>query len=239
MQTLRFTKEKAIELRKAGLSIREIEKLSLIPRSTLSGWFKNVALTQEQQQRLHQNAQISLLKARLKASAWHKAQKETRLLKAKAEAEAVINQINLDENVIELAMAMLYLGEGAKKNTTAIGNSNPVILKFFLTVLLNKYRIDPSKIKCDLHLRADQDPDEAKSYWSKELNLPLSNFRSVLVDLRTTGVATFPDYKGVCLINCGSIAIQRRLICLYNLFCQKVIEEWPVKPGLVDDSLGA
>lgn len=41
-------KPKAVELRKEGTSIREIEKLLSIPRSTLSGWLKNIKLTTEQ-----------------------------------------------------------------------------------------------------------------------------------------------------------------------------------------------
>jgi DNA-binding transcriptional MerR regulator len=218
-------KERAITLRKQGLSLREIEALLSIPRSTLSGWLKEVPLSDAQKTRLKQNSDIALIKARVKASDWHRSQKELRLQRAQEEAQVVLKNIKIDENIIELALAMLYLGEGAKQNTTAIGNSNPLILKFFLSVLLGKYQVNPVKIKCDLHIRADQNPEELKKYWSKELNLPLSNFRSVMVDIRTTGRTSYPNYKGVCLINCGSIAIQRKLISLYNLFCQKVIED--------------
>jgi hypothetical protein len=218
-------KAQAIQLRSEGLSIREIEKLLSIPRSTLSGWLKSVELTELQKARLQQNADLALIKARVKASDWHRSQKKLRLKKAEEQATVVLEEIVIDDNIIELALAMLYLGEGAKKNTTAIGNSNPLILKFFITILIKKYGVSVDKIKCDLHIRADQNTKELIDYWSHELNLPMSCFRSVIVDVRTTGRTSYPEYKGMCLVNCGNIAIQRKLIYLYNLFCQKVIEK--------------
>ena len=221
-------KEQAIVLRQQGLSITEIEKLLLIPRSTLSGWLKVVKLTDAHKLRLKQNSDIALVKARVKASAWHRAQKQLRLKNAEEEAESVLKEIAINDNVVELAAAMLYLGEGAKNNTTAIGNSNPLILKFFIAVLKKKYGLGLEQIRCELHLRADQKSDEMKEYWSKELDLPLSSFRTVVFDQRTAGRPTYPDYKGVCIINCGNIAIQRKLIYLYNQFCQKVMDEWAV-----------
>lgn len=221
-------KEKAIALRKQGLSYREIENLLLVPRSTLSHWLRDIKLSDEQNQRLTQNYGNGLIKARVKASQWHKAQKVLRLQKAKDEAESVLKEIVINDNLVELAAAMLYLGEGAKNNTTAIGNSNPLILKFFIAVLRKKYGLSLEQIRCELHLRADQKPGEIKEYWSKELGLPLTNFRTIVFDHRTAGRPTYPSYKGVCIINCGNIAIQRKLIYLYNQFCQRVIDEWAV-----------
>ena len=221
-------KDQSISLRKQGLSITEIEKLLLVPRSTLSGWFKNVKLSDDHKFRLKQNSDLALVKARVKASAWHRAQKASRLQKAKEEAELVLKEVDINDSVGELAAAMLYLGEGAKNNTTAIGNSNPLILKFFVAVLRKKYGLKSEQIRCELHLRADQKSDEMKDYWSKELDLPPSSFRTVVFDQRTAGRPTYPGYRGVCIINCGNIAIQRKLIYLYNQFCQRVIDEWAV-----------
>jgi hypothetical protein len=221
-------KDRAVSLRKQGLSIREIESLLSIPRSTLSGWFKGIELTNQQKLRLKQNSDLALVKARAKASEWHRTQKVNRLAKAEAEANVLLNRIELSDDIIELALAMLYLGEGARFGTTAIGNSNPLIMKFFLSVLLKKYEIDLSKIRFDLHIRADQDPNEVKEYWAQQLGVPISSFKYVAADQRTAGRTTYPHYHGVCIINCGNVAIQRKLIYLYQLFCQKVIDSWAV-----------
>lgn len=218
-------KDKAVELRKQGLSYGEIQKLLSIPKSTLSHWLRNVVLTKEQKIRLDQNYGNGLIKARVKAAQWRRNQKELRLKVAEDEALSTLHQIKINDNIIELALAMLYMGEGAKNNSTSMGSSSPLVLKFFIKVLIKIYNVEPTKIRCDLHLRSDQNTEEMKSYWSIELNLLLSNFRSVIFDLRTSDRKTYAHYKGVCLVNCGTVAIQRKLISLYNQFCRKVLDE--------------
>ena len=40
---------------------------------------------------------------------------------------------------------------------------DPLILKFFIKALNKNYGITPNKIKCELHLRADQNPQKLKN----------------------------------------------------------------------------
>src|SRR5258708_7732530 len=119
---------------------------------------------------------------------------------------------------------MLYLGEGSKNDTTSLASSSPMILRFVLAVLRRNYKIEDT-IRCELHLRMDQDPLTIKQYWANELGIPLSRFTYTAFDKRTLGRPTYDHYKGVCVLQCGNVAIQRKLIYLYNLFCQRVIQE--------------
>jgi hypothetical protein len=68
----------------------------------------------------------------------------------------------------------------------------------------------------------DQDEDEIKQYWREQLGIPIEQFKYAVFDKRSVGRVTYDHYKGVCLLQCGNIAIQRKLISLYNLFCEKV-----------------
>ncbi len=215
-------KNQALILRKQGVSMTVIERQLGIPRSTLSGWFKSINLTNSQKSNLERNKRDGWARARKQAVITHNAMKATRLEQAKNEAQTVLDTINLDDNVIELAFAMLYFGEGAKNNTTSLGSSDVVILRFVIRVLQKRFGINVSDIRCDLHLRMDQDGEEMKQYWSDCLNIPISCFKCVNHDKRTLGKATYDAYKGVCIVSCGNIAIQRRLIMLYTLFCKKV-----------------
>lgn len=220
-------KPEALKLRKNGKSIRYVESKLGIPRSTLSGWFKEVKLTKAQKLILEDEWKKSLTKARKKAVLWHNAQKAERLLKARDEAAHLLGKLNIeDKNLLELALSFLYLGEGFKKSTnTALGNSDPLILKFFVAVLKKNYNLSPNKIKCELHLRADQNPVLMKKFWSRELKIPLTNFTGVSVDSRTLGKKTYSYYKGVCVLRCGNVAIQRKLMYLSEGFCNKVISD--------------
>ncbi len=216
-------KPQAIELRRNGNSLRNVAKVLNIPKSTLSGWFRDITLTPEQQLVLRKNWLENLRNARRKAVVWHNQQKVARLKEAEQLAMKTLESINISNlNILELALAMLYLAEGAKSAGTLLGNSDPLILKFFVAALEGVYCIDVSKISAELHLRADQNPEEMKRYWSRELNLPLDNFKSVSIDKRTAGSPTYPTYKGVCVLYCGNIALQRRLVYLSRGFCEKI-----------------
>ena len=221
-------KPTAVKLRRKGFSIGKIERHLGIPRSTLSGWLKNIQLTQKQKEKLLQDAKKALVKARKKAVLWHNAQKENRLKEAENQAIETIMSIDItDKKILELALAILYMGEGTKRKVeTAMGSSDPLILKFFIATLKTIYKLDLKKIKCQLNLRADQNPEKMKRFWSKELRVPLNNFGYVNLDKRTIGSKTYPHYKGVCHVLCGNVAIQRKLIYLSEIFCRKVIEKY-------------
>lgn len=221
-------KNKVIELRKRGFSMNMIENQYGIARSTISGWFKKVKLTPAQKKKLLQNSKGALIAARKKAVLWHNAQKSKRLKDAENQAIEAIKRIDInDKKILELALAILYMGKGTKRKVeTAMGSSDPLILNFFLTTLKDLYDIDFKKIRCQLSLRADQNPKKMKRFWSKELKLPLNSFGYVALDKRTVGSKTYPHYKGVCYVSCGNVAIQRKLIHLSEIFCKKVVEKY-------------
>lgn len=132
--------------------------------------------------------------------------------------------MNLDEkSITEIALAFLYLGEGAKNCDTAIGNSNPLVLKFFIACLNYLYGVKPYQLKCSIHIRSDQNGHKLNKYWSKTLKIPIKNFGACLIDKRTVKSKTYPTYKGVCVVRAGRIAIQRKLIFLSNKFCDKIV----------------
>lgn len=132
-------KEAAISLRKTGMSMTVIERKLGIPRSTLSGWFKNIKLTEDQVAILKKNSSDGWDKARKSALSWHREQKSLRLLEAKQQAIDTMKLIDTTPATLDLAFAMLYLGEGAKNGTTSIANSDPKVLKFVLKVLKLNY----------------------------------------------------------------------------------------------------
>jgi len=219
-------KDKVIKLRKQGFSMNTIERRYGIARSTLSGWFRKVKLTQAQKKKLLQNSNIALIAARKKAVLWHNEQKRRRIEEAKLQALHTLENINTkNKYILELALAILYLGEGSKRTIeTSIGSSEPLILKFFLSCLKKIYNFDTKKTRCELHLRADQNPEKIKRFWARELKLSLNNFKQVTFDKRTIGSKTFPYYKGVCVLRCANVSIQRRLLSLAGFFCKEIIK---------------
>lgn len=215
-------KPEVIKLRRRGKSIRDIEKLLGIPRSTLSGWLRTISLTALQHARLKRRHEKALASARIEAIKWHNAQKEARIAKAAEAAAMVLGRISDNVDALELALAFLYLGEGSKTNSaTSLGSSDPRIATFFVKCLQTIYGIPTANIRCYLHLRADQNSVQLEKYWANQLKLPRNSFGKASLDKRTVGRPTYSHYKGVCLISCGRVDIQRRLMYIANGFCEK------------------
>ncbi|MBY0537899.1 hypothetical protein K2P47_00695 [Patescibacteria group bacterium] len=217
-------KPEAIRLRKLGKSLPYIHTKLGIPKSTLSYWLKDVKLTIAQKNKLENDWKKALIKARSKAVVWHNKAKAHRIKVSESEGRLLLDNIDYSNKYItELALALLYLGEGTKaQSETGMGSSDPVILKFFVNCLRTIYKIPEDKIKCELHLRADQDPEKILKFWSNELRISKQNFRKPYLDKRTAGTKTYDTYKGVCLVRCGTVAIQRKLVYIAKHFCTEV-----------------
>lgn len=216
-------KNTAIELRAQGTSIRDIQTQLGVPRSTLSGWLKNVVLTDEQKEKLNEKVRLALINSRKKALKWHHDQKKLRLRRANDEAEKTLKNIDINDlNILELALSFLYLGEGSKKSTTSLGNTNPLILNFFIKSVRKVF--PNSKLgKFELHLRSDQNEKKEIDYWSKKLNIDKRYFTYVK-DKRVARSKTYSDYHGVCVVRFTEVSIQRRLVFLSHKFCNIITE---------------
>ena len=223
-------KQNATRMRQRGASIRDIETRLGIPRSTLSYWMQHIKLSDYHLASLKRRADQALITARIGAVKWHNAQKAARIEQASHEARQTLSRIDLTDNaVLELTLAILYLGEGMKKSgTTAMGNSDPLILRFFVRTLQRLYGVPTTDMKCELHLRADQDPRKMTRYWSTNLGIPMSNFGKPYIDNRTLGRTTYPHYKGVCIVCCSRVAIQRKLVYIATTFCKETAEQCAV-----------
>ncbi|MEJ0053458.1 MAG: hypothetical protein WDN10_01880 [bacterium] len=217
-----YLKNEAVKLRKRGKSLRAIEGLLDVPRSTLSGWLKNVSLSAKHKASLERKWRLALTIARTEAVRWHNTQRNKRLEEAAEAAEKTLQKIGDDSEMLELALAMLYLGEGGKTKTSlTLGNSDPLIVRFYVNALERLYGIAKSRLRAELHLRADQDENKLKRFWSKATGIPLRRFVYSVKDQRTLGRATYPGYKGVCAVSGGGVAIQRKLMYLAKAFTKR------------------
>jgi len=212
MRTDLVKKEKAIKLRSKGKSLREIEKILDSPRSTLSGWLRNIKLSKKNKERLHNKWLVALVKARLKAAQVHKKKRLERIKKIKQEVKEFITNASINRLLGELIFAIFYLAEGTKReNSIVVANSNTKILKAFLNLFRYLYQPDKSKFRCCLHLRKDQSEEILKNYWSKALSIPKRQFIKTQFDKRTIK-STFKNYRGVCVVYYFDLSLQRRIL---------------------------
>lgn len=197
-------KQKVYNLRNRGWSLGEISQKMNIPKNTLSGWVKDILLTETQKKRLKQKIIASgaigrPLAAKLiqqKIENWKQSIRE----KTKHFGKYPLQ----NPEIGKLICGTLYLCEGAKYPASKFlhfGNSDQRIICFFLVLLRKYYNIDESKLRFSIAYRCDQSYDSLKYYWSKLTNIPKSRCFKTKPDMRTKGKQTLKkDYKGVCRI---------------------------------------
>ena len=199
-------RKKAIKLRKKGKTYSEIQK-SLkvaIPKSTLSGWCVNIKLPIEYQNRIQKIVLNNAEKGRAIALVINRVKRE-KYLKSITNRNKHLGTALKNKDTAKIALAMLYLGEGAKdykRGSVMFGNSDPFIISLFLYLLRYCYDINESKFRCTLQCRADQNIKKLEKLWSQITKIPLSRFYKARIDPRTIGKPSKKlDYKGVCKID--------------------------------------
>lgn len=216
-------KVRAVRLRRQGVSFPTIEKKLEVHRSTLSGWFSALKLSDSAQKIILNRKKDNLKVARVLAAKSKNLAREVKKKKVKAEVAHDFFSLPKDKTVKEALLAMLYLGEGFKRTSTiGLGNSNPRILYVFVKLLREIYQVPNSRLSCYLHLRADQNSEKEKKFWSKSLKIPLSCFRKSQIDKRTTGKKTWKNYHGVCAVYCHDAELEKHLTAWQEVLLEKL-----------------
>ena len=198
-------KEQVVKLRQAGNTYKEIIEIigQPISKSTLSLWCKNIIMPSEYKAKVDALMLKNNKKSLATALVANKIKRE-RYLEAVNKRVVHLNNYAQNRDILKIALAMLYMGEGGKNSKGAIyfGNSSPVIIKLFLHLLRFCYNIEEAKFRCTVQCRADQNIQELERYWSETTCIPRNLFYKAQVDARTIGKITKKvNYKGVCRLN--------------------------------------
>lgn len=171
-------KEKATELRKRGLSYKQIRRELGVPMSTLACWFKNEPWSQAIKARL--SVQVSLANPRA-LELLVQANRERWKIKREEYRIAAIREFDkLKNDPLFLAGVMLYWGEGEKQPKSSqvrLANSETEMLKIFYLFLTKVLWIQTDKIFAWLLLYPDLVDSVQKNFWSKATGIPKQNFK--------------------------------------------------------------
>lgn len=210
-------KEKAIELRRQGLSYKKIRDELRIPLSTLASWLKHEPWSQEIKARLSaevswSNPKVLTLLAEANHERWRNKHEEYRL--------SAVNEFKKHkDNPLFLAGMMLYWGEGEKQSKSSqvrLTNSEPEMLRTFYLFLTRVLSISPDKISACLLLYPDLIDSVQKNFWSKTTGIPSERFgRSTYIKSRHS--AKRLSY-GVCTVRVNSRALKERMLKWLELY---------------------
>ena len=174
-------KEKAVLLRKQGLSYSEILKQIPVAKSTLSLWLREVGLSKKQSQKLTYNKLAASRKG-------GEARRKQRILLTQKIYNESINEISkISDRELWLLGIMLYWAEGSKEKDDKPGsgvqfsNSDPEMVSLFLKWLVEVCKIPKKNIYFDIyiHENSKNNIDEVLKFWISSTGFSKDHFPHV------------------------------------------------------------
>ena len=218
-------KSKVETLRRQGKTYREIRQYFDIPKSTLSTWLGHkIQIPFDRNQQLAHLASIRPLAIKvLRESRLKEKEKQQKELKEKINKEIKTFPLKSPE-LYKAMLAMLYWAEGSKYDKvsgTQFANSSPELSKLYISLLRKCYDLDEKKFRIRLHLHYYHKAKAVKLFWSKLLNIPLSQFASIYIKKRSKKKRFRKNFMGICFIYYTGNAIRIELLELaYALYAR-------------------
>lgn len=203
-------------MRKNGRTYREVRSVlgEQIPKSTLSYWLQDIPLTKSQQNRIDKMTSTNIRRAQAQARLVNQARRQE-YLKSLVLRNDHLFPVMKEEGVAKIALAVLYLGEGAKWKShrgPQLGSSDPDIVKIYIRLLSICYGVQKEELRARVCYRADQNIENLTRFWMRATGFSKKQFYKTKPDPRTHGKATLKkDYRGVCVISGGRTEMQLEL----------------------------
>jgi hypothetical protein len=201
---MKRAREQARELRRQGMSVRDITKLTGASKSSVSLWVRDIELTDEQKLILKEKQHHWIgqndgaRKNREKGLQLRNAYQQAGRAQAK------------EMHPLHLAGCMLYWAEGAKsRNSLYFVNSDPNMMLLFIRFLREEMGITDSEIVLYVHCHTidEHEVERIGRYWLELLNLPTVCLKRVFFKqgsktrhkVLSNGVCTIRVYKSALI----------------------------------------
>ena len=165
--------------REEGRSVKEIERLLGVSRSTASIWVRDIPLTDAQRASLKRRNPI--YNGQFAGAAANAERGRTRRLAYQEQGRLRAKECG----PLYVAGCMLYWGEGAKsRNYAALSNADPEVLRLFGRFMRECFGVADLRMRVTCHLFADHisKQREVEQFWLDGLGLPQACLRKSVVN---------------------------------------------------------
>jgi hypothetical protein len=216
----RDLKQKAIELRKKGLSYTQIKAELTVSKSTLSGWLADMPLSEKRIRELRDNSPIRIERYR-------NTMREKRQVKLDAAYKDIGKKIGkMSERDLFVSGFFLYWAEGTKTRNGAIEmtNTSPNMLKFFIH-WLGLFNVPREKMKVHLHLYSDMNVKKQIQFWARTLSLPVSQFNKPYIKANSMSSITYKNGfgQGTCSISVNDARLSNTVLMALKYIQEKSV----------------
>lgn len=205
----RQLKEKALALRREGYSYSHIKNELGVSKSTLSGWLRDMPLSDTQIRMLRAESPVRI--ERFQNTMRRK--KQAKLDDSYSSIAARIGDISSRE--LSISGFFLYWAEGTKTRNGAIEmtNTNPYMLRYFLK-WLELFAIQKHKIRVHLHLYSDMDVQKQIQFWSNILDISPAQFNKPYIKSNTAASITYSNSfgQGTCSLSVSDASLRHTML---------------------------
>lgn len=171
-------KNRAVGLRKQGLSVNKIAQRLSVSKGSASRWVKDVVLSIGQLEKLRNNSILGRERGQVIGAFKQKQARIERQRVAIRDGMKTLSTLTSKELLV--AGLAFYSSEGVKaKREVRFCNSDPEIVNFMLKWLRSCFQIKNDDLRCavgvnEIHRERES---ELKLHWSTICEIPLSQFR--------------------------------------------------------------
>lgn len=194
------TKQKAILLRKRGLSYKLISTQLDVPKSTLSNWISKKLGKFSRSKQLRHLAKIRHLAAEARTRQRLEKLESIEVIVASNFKNFIIN----DKRIAKTILASLYWAEGAKHKGVSglkFANTDPELVSLYIKLLRYCYNLNEERFRVKLHVHSYHKQRNCEKFWSKILNIPLNNFNQTYLKERNPKRKFRENFKGICFLS--------------------------------------
>lgn len=169
-------RQEAINLRKRGLTYREIQKDIPVSKGSLSNWLKEIELTPKQIKRIDYKNQL----IKKKFIEYNKRRKREAKKRRNSIIEAAKREINkISKRELKLLGIALYWAEGSKcerRHTLVFSNSNPYMSSLMMRWFRDICKVPECKFRLKVQAYGKDKIPQYEKFWSPLTGIPMSQF---------------------------------------------------------------
>lgn len=183
-------KDRAVFLRKQGLSYNDILKKVPASKGSMSYWLKDIKLDTIQRADINNkvlNTRVRFLEYNRARSDRIKAEKQVLYNRSKEEIGAI------SEKELKLIGIGLYWAEGYKANswrTVSFTNSDPGMIALMMRWFREICKVKEERFRLKLQLHDGKDVKRIEKFWSEVTQLPLSQFTKTTIKISRSSKMT-------------------------------------------------
>jgi transposase-like protein len=199
-------KTRARELRLEGYSFGQLTQELGVAKSTLHSWIRGL--------------KRPVKFTRLDRIRWAK---EIQIALIRTEVQNEMAQLKITAELNKSVLCALYWAEGSKnRGMLNFANTDPRLMKLFITLLRQCYVLDERKFRVRLYLHWYHKERKVKLFWSSLLNIPLSQFNKTYWKKRSKEHVFRKNIGGICFLRYNSDHLREQVIHYSQAFGEKI-----------------